>query len=319
MKKQTVVSNALLLTAASIWGFAFVAQRVGAEHLGPFAFNGIRFALGGLSLIPLILFLDRKSGIRNIPGKLKKALPAGLICGLVLFTAASLQQVGMAHTTAGKAAFITSLYIIIVPFMGLFLRRSIRFSTWVGAGISVIGLYLLSVNEQFSISTGDILQLVGAFFWALHILVIGHFTRKLDGLKLSIIQVAVCSLLSLAVALFFEGIPVSGVRQALIPILYGGLASVGIAYTLQIMGQKHAKESHAAILLSMENVFAALGGFLILGENPGLRGGIGCSLMFVGLILSQVEWKHFLILPPFRSLDESIAKDRQRNDKGQHQ
>ncbi len=290
MKKQTITSNMILLLAAIIWGFAFVAQRVGAQHLGPFAFNGVRFALGCLSLIPLILIIDAKAGIRNILSELRRTLPAGVICGLVLFTAANLQQVGMPHTTAGKAAFITSLYIIIVPFLGILLKHSIGLKTWVGAGFSLIGLYLLSVNEQFSIASWDILQLIGAFFWALHIIVIGHFTRRLDGLKLSLIQIATCSLLSLTVAIFFEGIPVIGLQQALVPLLYGGLASVGIAYTLQILGQKHAKESHAAIILSMENVFAALGGFLLLGENLGIRGSIGCFLMFTGLILSQLNW-----------------------------
>ncbi len=290
MKKQTTLSNIILLFTAAIWGFAFVAQRVGAQHLGPFAFNGVRFALGGLSLLPLILFIGAKAGLRKLPGEFKRTIPAGIICGLVLFTAATLQQIGMAHTTAGKAAFITSLYIVIVPFLGVFLKHTINMNTWIGAGISVIGLYLLSVNEQFSVSPGDIFQLIGAFFWAMHILVIGHFVKTFDGLKLSVIQIFTCSILSLAAAMFFEGIPVQGLQQALIPILYGGLASVGIAYTLQIIGQKHSRESHAAIILSMENVFAALGGFLILGESLGLRGGIGCSLMFAGLILSQLKF-----------------------------
>jgi drug/metabolite transporter (DMT)-like permease len=213
---------------------------------------------------------------------------AGIICGCILFTAASLQQVGLVHTSAGKAAFITGLYIVLVPILGIFLKHHTHVSIWLGVAVATIGLYFLCVTESFSIVNADLLELVGAFFWAAHILVIDHYTRKIDVLKLCIIQFTTCSVLSMAIALFYEKITLSGLYLATIPILYGGICSVGIAYTLQVVGQKHAKPSHAAIILSMETVFASLGGLLILQENLGFRGYMGCLLMLAGMLISQL-------------------------------
>lgn len=290
LKNQEMKSNVLLMLTAAIWGFAFVAQRVGMQYVGAFTFNGVRFALGSLSLIPLIVYFNnKKSGERSEGTTSTSALIPGIIAGSVLFLGASLQQVGLAYTTAGKAAFITGLYIVLVPLFGIFLKHRIQASTWAGVVLAVVGLYLLSVNEDFSIAKGDFLEIVGAFFWAAHILVIDHFTKKVDALKLSAVQFAACAVLSFVVAVIFEDISVTGLSQALIPILYGGLFSVGIAYTLQVVGQKHAKPSHAAIILSMESVFAALGGALLLSENLGGRGYLGCALMFAGMIMTQVQ------------------------------
>ena len=190
-------------------------------------------------------------------------------------------------TTAGKAAFITCLYIVLVPLVGLLLKRRIARSTWVGCAISILGLYLLCIKEDFTIGYGDLLELIGALFWTAHILLIDHVSRKVDSLKLAAIQFATCSLLSLIVALFMESTTFTAVLQAGIPILYGGFGSVGIAYTLQIIGQKNASPAHAALVLSLETVFAAIGGFLILGEVLGNRELIGCVLMLAGMILSQ--------------------------------
>ena len=290
MKNQEMKSNMLLMLTAAIWGFAFVAQRVGMQYVGAFTFNGVRFALGSISLIPLLIYFKKKKPAESADDTASaSALVPGIIAGSILFLAASLQQIGLAYTTAGKAAFITGLYIVLVPLFGIFLKQKIKLNTWLGVLLAVTGLYFLSVNEDFSIAMGDFLEIVGAFFWASHILVIDYFTKKVDALKLSFVQFAACSVLSIVVALIFEDISISGLNQALVPILYGGLFSVGIAYTLQVVGQKHAKPSHAAIILSMESVFAAIGGALLLSENLGGRGYLGCGLMFTGMILTQVK------------------------------
>ncbi|AGK95228.1 DMT family transporter [Clostridium pasteurianum] len=289
MRKGTGSSLALLI-AAAIWGFAFVAQRVGMKYIGPFTFTGIRFALGAISLIPLMIFYnnkDEKVKIKNIKGN--NNLLGGVIIGIVLFFAASFQQVGLIGTSAGKAAFITGLYIVFVPILGLFLRHHIKANTWIGALIAVVGLYFLCVTNRFSISYSDMLELASAFLFAIHILLIDYFSQKINVLKLAFFQFITCSILSMITAVFIEHITASGILQALIPILYGGICSVGIAYTLQIVGQKNAEPSHAAIICSMETVFATIGGILILNEQLGVKGSIGCLLMLTGMILSQLK------------------------------
>ncbi len=295
MESKTLRANILLLITAAIWGFAFVAQRIGAQYVGAFTFNGIRFAIGSLSLVPLILYFDKKKkneeiNENNIEMKNRKTIISGALVGLMLYLAATLQQVGINYTTAGKASFITGLYMVIVPLIGILLKQKVEKSAWVGVALAVVGLYLLSINENFSISFGDLLELIGAVFWAFHILTIDHFSNKVDPLKLSCIQFATCSMLSLISALIFEHITVSGISSALIPILYGGLLSVGIAYTLQVVAQKDAKPSHAAIILSMESVFGAIGGAIMLGESMSSRGYIGCILILGGMLISQIKF-----------------------------
>ena len=282
-------ANLLLLLAAAIWGFAFVAQRVGMEYLGPFTFNGIRFALGSLSLLPLIWYYRNQPQSPSAHNTQLPSVRMGFWAGLILFGAASLQQIGMIYTTAGKAAFITCLYIVLVPITGLFLRHRIALSTWSGCLLALAGLYFLCVKEDFTISYGDCLVLIGAFFWTAHILFIDHVSRRVSTLKLASAQFATCSVLSLAVAVLFESASTANILQAAIPILYGGFGSVGVAYTLQIIGQKNASPAHAAIILSMETVFAAFGGFLILGEILGLRELCGCILMLGGMLMSQLQ------------------------------
>ncbi len=289
---RTLKSDALLMLTATIWGFAFVAQRVGMEYVGPFTFNGVRFALGSLSLVPLML-LKRKnpSAIAALlpPADRRTVAWGGALAGLVLFMGASLQQVGLVHTTAGNAGFITGLYVVIVPLLGLFWRQRPDLGTWIGALLAAAGLYLLSVTAAFEIAFGDFLVLVGAFFWAAHVLIIGWLSPRIESIQLACIQFAVCSLLSLITAAALETMTLQGLMGAALPILYGGLLSVGVAYTLQVVAQRDARPAHAAIILSLESVFAALGGWLLLGELLSARALVGCSLMMAGMLLSQLH------------------------------
>lgn len=293
MNNKRLIANLLLILTAAIWGFAFVAQRVGSQFVGAFTFNGIRFALGALSLVPLIIFLDkRKENSEESTEKpnLKATLLPGILVGLILYAGATLQQVGLFYTTVGSASFITGLYMVFVPIIGIFLKHKIGKNSWVGVILAIIGLYLLSINENFSISYGDLLEVIGAIFWAVHILAIDNFTKRIDPLKLSFMQFATCSILSLITAFIFEDITISGISSAFIPILYGGLLSVGVAYTLQVVAQKDAKPSHAAIILSMESVFGAIGGAVLLGESMSGRGYLGCALILAGILVSQIKF-----------------------------
>jgi len=297
MKTREVKSVLILLLTAAIWGFAFVAQRVGMQHVGAFTFNGVRFALGSLSLLPVIYFFSKKTVSENAYGEtiesdeadFKTTVKSGILAGSVLFIAASLQQVGLIYTTAGKAGFITSLYIVLVPILGIFLKQKTHVTTWLGALTAVAGLYLLSINENLTVEFGDLLEIIGAFFWATHIQLIDRYVKNVDVLKLSSIQFATCSVLSLIVAFIFEDVNFTGLSEALIPLLYGGIMSAGVAYTLQAIGQKSAKPSHAAIALSMESVFAAIGGAWLLHEKLPVKGYAGCVLMLLGMLIAQSE------------------------------
>ena len=289
-------SNILLLITAAIWGSAFVAQRVGMEFIGPHTFNGIRFLIGSAVLVPLVIWLSRRlanSDQTEDTGKPVKQGGSGLIwggviAGAVLFIGATLQQMGLVYTTAGKAGFITSLYIVLVPIMGIALKQKAGLGIWLGAIIALIGLYLLSITSDFTLEYGDFLMFVGAFFWAGHVLVIGWLAPKYDPLKLSIIQFFVCGLLSMCVALVYETIIWADVMLAMESILYAAIMSTGIAYTLQVVAQQDAKPSHAAIILSGEAMFAVLAGWLILGEILTTRGMVGCALIMVGMLVSQL-------------------------------
>ncbi len=287
---SVLTSNLLLLLTAGIWGFAFVAQRVGMDYVGPFTFNGIRFALGACSLLPLIFFLKQKNKDENYGQQEGTGVVgAGILAGSVLFLGASLQQIGLVYTTAGKAAFITCLYIVFVPMIGIFFKQYISLTTWLGSIITIAGLYILCVKDtSFLISYGELLELIGSLFWTIHILLIDRFSRKVNVLQLSFIQFMTCAILSMITALFIETISLISLQDALVPILYGGIASVGIAYTLQVVGQKNAQPSHAAIILSMETVFAAIGGWIILNEKLTSREVVGCGIMLAGMLLSQL-------------------------------
>jgi len=286
MDPKQAKSDAVLLLTAVIWGFAFVAQRVGMAYVGPFTFNGVRFALGSAVLIPFMLVHQGPNP--GDPAPAAGLIRGGLLAGIALFAGASLQQVGLVHTTAGNAGFITGLYVVIVPFLGLFFGQKTDSGTWLGAVLAAVGLYLLSVAEGFSIAFGDLLELLGAFFWAGHVLMIGWLSPRLNALRFAFVQFAVCSVLSLGCAGLFEAIVFSEIIRAAGPILYGGALSVGVAYTLQVVGQKHSPPAHAAILLSLEAVFAAVGGWLLLGEVLTVRGVSGCVLMLSGMMISQL-------------------------------
>lgn len=290
MNSGTTRANVLLLLTAMIWGAAFVAQRVGMDHMGPLTFNGVRFALGSAALLPLIVFLDKKRTVA--PPPLSTLLKGGVLMGLALFLGAWLQQFGLCYTTAGKAGFITGLYVVFVPLIGIFLGHRYGTGTWAGAGLAIAGMYLLSVTESFSMDKGDALVLMSAFFWGIHVLLVGRLTQGLktvDAVRLAAIQFATCSLISLAGAAATEEITLAGLRDGLIPILYGGLMSVGVAYTLQVVAQRDARPAPAAIILSLEAVFAALTGWLMLGEILTTQAVIGCALMLCGMIWSQAR------------------------------
>jgi drug/metabolite transporter (DMT)-like permease len=295
MLSRVLKSDLLLLLAALIWGFAFTAQRVGMEYMGPFLFNGIRFGLGAI-VLGAFISIRKNREIEIHPDYLhrqKRTLTqGGIIAGLLVFTGASLQQTGMIYTTAGNAGFITGLYVVFVPILGLFIRQRPSITVWIGAVLAAFGMYFLSVTGNFQISKGDLFVLGCAFVWAFHVLYIGHVSPRVDALKLALIQYVVCSALSLFIAVFFEKIVWQAILGAAIPILYSGLFSVGIGYTLQIVGQKRAPPAHAAIILSSEAVFAAFGGWLILQEVLPTLALMGCALMLAGMVLAQVRLKN---------------------------
>lgn len=285
-KDHTARADLLLLLVALIWGFGFVAQRAGMDHLGPYAYNGIRFLLGSLCLLPLALgrtFVPMVRKEKRIP-----VIKAGLLAGVVLFIAATLQQVGLQFTTAGKAGFITGLYVVLVPILGLFFRQRTNAGTWIGAAAAAMGLYLLSVTETMRIEPGDLLELLGAVFWAGHVLMLAWLSPRTAPVRLALVQFLVCGILSLLTAMALETLTLKAIVEAAVPLFYGGVCSVGAGYTLQVVVQRKAHPSHAAILLSLESPFAALGGWLLLGEILSGRALTGCGLMLAGMLLSQL-------------------------------
>ena len=289
MKTQALKTDLLMLIAAAIWGFAFVAQREGMETMGPFLFSGVRFLIGVVALSPVVWYLSKKpQKSHKAEVSAKKLILAGTVAGLLLFGGISCQQVGLQYTTAGKAGFITGLYIFFVPLIGLFLGQRTGSGTWLGATIALFGLYLLSIKEDFTIAEGDLLQLICAVFFAAHVLVIGYLAKRMDTLKLALVQYFVCGIISLLIAIAIEMISWDMIVATTIPLLYAGIMSTGIAYTLQVVAQQHAHSSHAAIILSLEGAFAVLGGWLILDEHLPARGLLGCALMLTGMFLSQL-------------------------------
>lgn len=300
MNSRALRADALLFITAAIWGLAFVAQRLGMEHVGPLTFNGVRFALGSLALLPLIHCMGRNAPTHR--GATPHPLLGGTLLGIMLFAGSSLQQMGLAEpllqswgaqaSTAGKAGFITGLYVVLVPMIGYFLGQRVGIGTWAGALCAVIGMYLLSVTGEFTVAFGDTLVLSSALFWAGHVLLVGKLSKNMSAVQavqLSSLQFAVCSLLSLIGAFFTETITSSSLLLAALPILYGGLMSVGVAYTLQVVAQRHANPSHAAIILSLESVFAALGGFIVLDETLGFRALVGCAFLLTGMLVAQLR------------------------------
>ncbi len=286
--KTKIKSTILLFLTAIIWGFAFVAQRVGADFVGAFTFNGIRFFLGFFSLIPVILIFENdKFNIES----LKKTLLPGLLAGVVLFVASTLQQYGVEITqSAGKAGFLTGLYTVLVPLIRFVMGKKTSVFTFVGAIFAVVGLFLLCMTgNDISFGIGDIILIIGAFFWAGHILVVDKYVNGISPLKFSLVQFFVCGVLSIIFALILEDISFTAIKSAGIPILYGGLMSVGVAYTCQILGQRDADPTFASIVFSTESVFSAIGGAVMLNEIMSGRGYLGCVFIFIGIVLSQLN------------------------------
>ena len=292
MGKCIYKADSLLMLAALIWGSAFVAQRIGMNYVGPLTFNGVRFALGAIALL---LLTWRRNTIFRTDGNLLQPIITfrvfwgGTLAGLVLFVAATLQQIGLVYTTAGKAGFITGLYVIFVPLMGLFFGHRPGWGGWLGACLATIGLYLLSVTETLTFAPGDLWELSGAFFWAAHVLVLSRLSPSMNPIKLAFAQYAVCAFLSLFAAFFIEIITLDGLQKASVAILYGGILSVGLAYTLQVVAQRYVPPTHAAVILSTEAVFAALAGWLVLDEILSLRNLIGCILIFSGMLATLLR------------------------------
>lgn len=282
--KKKYKADVLLFIAAVFWGCAFVAQRQGMEHVGPFIYTGIRFALGSCCLLPFVLRNRKNTGDLSI----KQLLGWSAVAGTILFAAASLQQVGLVYTTAGKAGFITGLYVVCVPIIGLLWKQRPGWGCWIGTFLCAIGLYFLSIKSNFTFAPGDLLVLVSAVVWGLHVVVIGLVSPKTNPIMLACMQFAVCSVWGLIFGFAKEGITIENLSLAMWPILYGGVVSVGIAFSLQVVAQKDAPAAHAAIIMSLEAVFAALAGWLVLNEVLTLRAGFGCALMLGGMLVAQL-------------------------------
>lgn len=279
----------LLFLTATIWGTAFVAQSVGMDHVGPFTFTFARSIIGGLFLIPCICFLRRWSGKTEKVQVTKVEWVGGICCGIALCAASNFQQIGIAYTTVGKAGFITALYVVIVPIFGLFLKKKVPGIIWFCVGLSVIGLYLLCMTEgSFTLAYGDFLVFICAILFSVHILVIDYFSPKGDGVVISCIQFLVCGLISGIIVLFTETLRAADLLAAIGPILYAGVLSSGVAYTLQIVAQKDVNPTVASLILCLESVISALAGWVILHEALNARELFGCLLMFAAIVLAQI-------------------------------
>lgn len=293
MRKNSIGNSMLLLLAAIIWGVAFVAQSAGMDYMGPLTFNASRFLIGGVLLLPFALSGEIKKWKKTEDTlerekNLKITIIGGICCGLAICIASIFQQYGILYTTVGKAGFITALYIVLVPIFGLFLGKRPRWIVWPGAVLAVIGLYLLCMNGTMSINKGDMLLFCCALVFTVHIMVIDYFSPKANGVTLSCIQFLFSGIVCIVAAFIFEKPSLDGIVSGLMPILYAGVMSCGVAYTLQIIGQKHVEPAVASIILSMESVVSVLAGWVLLNERLAPKEIAGCLLMFVAVILVQL-------------------------------
>ena len=289
MKNTSLKSSMLLFLAAFIWGVAFVAQSVGMDYMGPLSFNGARFLMGSAVLLPLVIYRrkqNRKAGV--LPADTKITIKGGVCCGLALCTAALLQQYGIMHTTVGKAGFITTLYIIMVPIFGIFLKKRVPGKVWIGAMIAAAGMYLLCMSEKLSLGKGDGLVFLCAIVFSVHILVIDYFSPKVDGVEISCIQFLTAGVIASIGALLFENPQLSQFIAGIIPLAYAGILSSGVAYTLQVVGQKNVEPTIASLILSMESVVSMLAGWVLLHQALTKRELFGCALVFAAVILVQL-------------------------------
>ena len=290
-------SNILLLLTAIIWGSAFVAQKSGMDYVEPFTFNGIRTFIGGLVLIPVIFFMEKKNPPEEISReektkKNKELLIGGICCGLALFAASSLQQFGVSYTTAGKAGFITTLYVVFVPIISVLLRKKVRPIMWLCVAMGAVGLYLLCMTDaSFRLTFGDTLVLLCAVAFAVHILTVDHFSPRMDGIKLSCIQFLTVGIVSMICMFIFEHPDIHAILDCAVPLLYAGVLSCGLGFTFQVVAQKHAEPTVASLLMSLESVFAVVFGALLLHETMSMRELSGCLIIFIAVIISQLPEK----------------------------
>lgn len=294
MNRRSLRGSVLLLLAAMIWGCAFVAQSVGMDYIGPITFNGVRSFIGAAALVPVIAVGTAKRRKAGLPeptrAQRKKQLTAGVVTGVALFAASTLQQMGLTTTAAGKAGFITAMYIVVVPVLGILFGRRAGLNVWISVAIAVAGLYLLCMTGKLTIERGDAITLVSVVFWALQILSIDHFAADVDCVRMNSMAFLVDGLLSLALMFVFEEPSLEALSHCVIPLLYTGVMSSGIAFTFQAVGQKYVNPTVASILMSLESVFAALAGFLLLHNRFSTRELLGGCLMFVAVILAQLDF-----------------------------
>ena len=297
MKKKELRGTLLLVLTAFIWGVAFVAQSESMKYVGPNTFNCVRMLIGGTVLIPCIFFLDKmkekSTGKKEkMDAKSKKMMIiGGILCGIALCVAATLQQFGIKYTTVGKAGFITAMYIIIVPLLGIFLKRKVGIKIWISVVIAVIGLYLLCMSGTLSLSQGDLLVLICAFGFSIHILLIDHFSPQTDPVKMSCVQFFTAGVILLVPTLIIEKPAFADLTAAWLPVLYAGVLSCGVAYTLQVVAQKDTDPTVASLVLSLESVFSVLAGWVILHQTLTVKEIFGCVLMFAAIILAQLPSK----------------------------
>lgn len=297
MNSKAMRSNLMLVLTAFIWGVAFVAQSVGMDYVGPFTFISVRNFIAALVLLPCIRLLDKATPSKTLSENDKNShggstlIIGGIVCGICLAVASAFQQIGIAYTTVGKAGFITAMYIVIVPILGLFVGKRVRIIAWISVAISVVGLYLLCMTESLSLSRGDLLVLICAFCFSLHIMAIDHFSPKVDGIRMSCIQFLTCGIVCAIPALLTESPDIHSILAAWLPILYAGALSSAVGYTLQIIAQKNTDPVIASLLMSLESAFSLLAGWVLLNQRLSPREMCGCALMFAAIILSQLPEK----------------------------
>lgn len=290
---KRMMGNGMLLLAAMIWGAAFVAQTVGMDYVGPFTFLACRSLLGCLVLLPVIAVLDKRGNEKKpaTPADRKYLLFSGIICGLFLFAACSLQQLGLLYTTAGKSGFITSLYIILVPILGLCLKKKVRSWIWGSVALALVGLYLLCGGDLSAIGKGELLTLGCALAFSFHIMFIDHVSARVDGVRLSCLQFFVVAVISAVVMFLTETPSWENILQCWLPIAYAGILSSGAGYTFQIIGQAYTEPTVASLLMSLESVFSMVFGWMILGQAMSGLELLGCGLVFAGVIIAQLPGK----------------------------
>lgn len=298
-EKKSIISSLLLITATAIWGFAFVAQSEAMKHIGPFTMNGLRSLLAAIFLVPVVMVSDTLKGKKitffgtKNPEKRKYLLLGGLFCGIFVTIASTIQQIGIQYTTVGKAGFLTTAYIVFVPVISLIIGKRINWNGWVGVAVALLGMFLLCVQNfgNFSVNKGDILMIICALFFAIHILVIDKFVSRADPVRMSCIQFFICALVCLVCAFIFEQPKLSSIFDAWFSIFFAGVLSAGVGYTLQIIAQKNIPSHVTPIFMSLESVFSLLAGVIVLKEEMSWQERIGCILIFIAILIAQTDFK----------------------------